>query len=80
MWRSVSFADPPSKENPYEDIELKRSCPGNKRSLPISSPSSLVLDTPAKVHNVECIVPASNVHCASSECDHSNQLLVVIRL
>uniref|UniRef100_A0A8C8LYV1 UDENN domain-containing protein n=1 Tax=Oncorhynchus tshawytscha TaxID=74940 RepID=A0A8C8LYV1_ONCTS len=41
--------DPPSKENPYEDIELKRSCPGNKRSLPISSPSSLVPDTPAKL-------------------------------
>uniref|UniRef100_A0A8C8LYU9 UDENN domain-containing protein n=1 Tax=Oncorhynchus tshawytscha TaxID=74940 RepID=A0A8C8LYU9_ONCTS len=41
--------DPPSKENPYEDIELKRSCPGNKRSLPISSPSSLVPDTPAKM-------------------------------
>uniref|UniRef100_A0AAZ3PZS9 UDENN domain-containing protein n=1 Tax=Oncorhynchus tshawytscha TaxID=74940 RepID=A0AAZ3PZS9_ONCTS len=41
--------DPPSKENPYEDIELERSCLGNKCSLPISSPSCPVPDTPTKL-------------------------------
>uniref|UniRef100_A0A8C7VJV4 UDENN domain-containing protein n=1 Tax=Oncorhynchus mykiss TaxID=8022 RepID=A0A8C7VJV4_ONCMY len=41
--------DPPSKENPYEDIELERSCLGNKCSLPISSPSGPVPDTPTKL-------------------------------
>ncbi|CAB1323400.1 unnamed protein product [Coregonus sp. 'balchen'] len=46
---ALLLADPPSKENPYEDIELERSCPGNKCSLPISSPSSLVPDTPTKL-------------------------------
>ncbi|KAG7454803.1 hypothetical protein MATL_G00263620 [Megalops atlanticus] len=35
--------DPPSKENPYEDIELESSCPANKLPLP-SAP-----DTPAKI-------------------------------
>uniref|UniRef100_A0A6Q2X1P2 UDENN domain-containing protein n=1 Tax=Esox lucius TaxID=8010 RepID=A0A6Q2X1P2_ESOLU len=40
--------DPPSKENLYEDIELERSCLGNKCSLPITSPSSPVPDTPTK--------------------------------
>nr|XP_046208058.1 DENN domain-containing protein 2A-like [Oncorhynchus gorbuscha] len=41
--------DPPSKENPYEDIELEKSCLGNKCSLPISSPSCPVPDTPTKL-------------------------------
>ncbi|CAB1331519.1 unnamed protein product, partial [Coregonus sp. 'balchen'] len=41
--------DPPSKENPYEDIELEGSCLGNKCSLPMSSPSCPVPDTPTKL-------------------------------
>lgn len=39
--------DPPSKENPYEDIELERSCLGSKCVSPASS--SPVPDTPTKV-------------------------------
>ncbi|XP_068595109.1 DENN domain-containing protein 2A [Brachionichthys hirsutus] len=39
--------DPPSKENPYEDIELERSCLGSKCISPASS--SPVLDTPTKL-------------------------------
>ncbi|KAF3688581.1 DENN domain-containing protein 2A [Channa argus] len=35
--------DPPSKENPYEDIELERSCLGSKCVSPVSS--SFVTDT-----------------------------------
>ncbi|KAG7523429.1 hypothetical protein JOB18_046340 [Solea senegalensis] len=38
--------DPPSKENPYEDIELERSCLGSKCVSPASS--SPVPDTPTK--------------------------------
>lgn len=38
--------DPPSKENPYEDIELERSCLGTKCYSPMSS--SPVPDTPTK--------------------------------
>lgn len=38
--------DPPSKENPYEDIELERSCLGTKCYSPLSS--SPVPDTPTK--------------------------------
>lgn len=41
--------DPPSKENPYEDIELERSCLGTKCVLPVSS--SPVPDTPTKLHS-----------------------------
>ncbi|KAJ7997893.1 hypothetical protein DPEC_G00216890 [Dallia pectoralis] len=41
--------NPPSKENLYEDIELERSCLGNKCTLPITSPLSLVPDTPTKL-------------------------------
>ncbi|XP_064175387.1 DENN domain-containing protein 2A-like [Anguilla rostrata] len=40
--------DPPSKENPYEDIELESRCLGNKSPLP-QSPSSPVPDTPTKL-------------------------------
>lgn len=43
------FKDPPSKENPYEDIELERSCLGNKCYSPVSL--SPVPDTPTKVPN-----------------------------
>uniref|UniRef100_A0A8C4I177 UDENN domain-containing protein n=1 Tax=Dicentrarchus labrax TaxID=13489 RepID=A0A8C4I177_DICLA len=39
--------DPPSKENPYEDIELERSCLGSKCVSPASS--SPVPDTPTKL-------------------------------
>uniref|UniRef100_A0A673BDL6 UDENN domain-containing protein n=1 Tax=Sphaeramia orbicularis TaxID=375764 RepID=A0A673BDL6_9TELE len=39
--------DPPSKENPYEDIELERSCLGSKCVSPVSS--SPVPDTPTKL-------------------------------
>ncbi|KAG9337322.1 hypothetical protein JZ751_028890, partial [Albula glossodonta] len=39
--------DPPSKENPYEDIELESRCLGNK-GLPPQSPSSPAPDTPTK--------------------------------
>ncbi|XP_028306399.1 DENN domain-containing protein 2A isoform X2 [Gouania willdenowi] len=39
--------DPPSKENPYEDIELERSCLGSKCLSPTSS--SPVPDTPTKL-------------------------------
>ncbi|KAM9815404.1 DENN domain-containing protein 2A isoform 1-T1 [Syngnathus typhle] len=39
--------DPPSKENPYEDIELERSCLGSKCVSPASS--SPIPDTPAKL-------------------------------
>lgn len=39
--------DPPSKENPYEDIELERSCLGNKCYSPVSL--SPVPDTPTKM-------------------------------
>ncbi|XP_039989081.1 LOW QUALITY PROTEIN: DENN domain-containing protein 2A [Xiphias gladius] len=39
--------DPPSKENPYEDIELERSCLGSKCVTPASS--SPVPDTSAKL-------------------------------
>ncbi len=42
-----SSEDPPSKENPYEDIELERSCLGSKCVSPASS--SPVPDTPTKV-------------------------------
>lgn len=42
-----SSKDPPSKENPYEDIELERSCLGNKCVSPSSS--SPVPGTPTKV-------------------------------
>lgn len=42
-----SSEDPPSKENPYEDIELERSCLGSKCVSPSSS--SPVPDTPTKV-------------------------------
>ncbi|XP_072290958.1 DENN domain-containing protein 2A isoform X2 [Eucyclogobius newberryi] len=38
--------DPPSKENPYEDIEVERSCLGTKCYSPMSS--SPVPDTPTK--------------------------------
>lgn len=40
--------DPPSKENPYEDIELERSCLGNKCISPLT-PSSPALDIPTKL-------------------------------
>lgn len=40
--------DPPSKENPYEDIELESRCLGNKYSGP-SAPSSPIPDTPSKL-------------------------------
>ncbi|XP_053497352.1 DENN domain-containing protein 2A isoform X1 [Ictalurus furcatus] len=40
--------DPPSKENPYEDIELESRCAGNKYPVP-TSPSSPTLDTPTKL-------------------------------
>ncbi|XP_026775529.1 DENN domain-containing protein 2A isoform X1 [Pangasianodon hypophthalmus] len=40
--------DPPSKENPYEDIELESRCSGNKYPVP-TSPSSPTLDTPTKL-------------------------------
>lgn len=39
--------DPPSRENPYEDIELERSCLGSKCYSPMSS--SPVPDTPTKI-------------------------------
>uniref|UniRef100_A0A3Q2YPR7 Uncharacterized protein n=1 Tax=Hippocampus comes TaxID=109280 RepID=A0A3Q2YPR7_HIPCM len=39
--------DPPSKENPYEDIELERSCLGSKCVSPASS--SPIPDTPIKL-------------------------------
>ncbi|XP_061629669.1 DENN domain-containing protein 2A isoform X2 [Phyllopteryx taeniolatus] len=39
--------DPPSKENPYEDIELERSCLSSKCVSPASS--SPILDTPTKL-------------------------------
>lgn len=39
--------DPPSKENPYEDIELERTCLGSKCVSPASS--SPAPDTPNKV-------------------------------
>ncbi|XP_063052744.1 DENN domain-containing protein 2A isoform X2 [Engraulis encrasicolus] len=39
--------DPPSKENPYEDIELESRCLGNKCPLPVS-PASSIPDTPSK--------------------------------
>ncbi|XP_020559507.1 DENN domain-containing protein 2A isoform X1 [Oryzias latipes] len=39
--------DPPSKENPYEDIELERSCLGSKCISPVFSSS--VPDTPTKL-------------------------------
>ncbi|XP_056137657.1 DENN domain-containing protein 2A [Lampris incognitus] len=39
--------DPPSKENPYEDIELERSCLGSKCLSPV--PSSPFPDTPTKL-------------------------------
>lgn len=42
-----SSKDPPSKENPYEDIELERSCLGSKCVSPSSS--SPVPCTPTKV-------------------------------
>lgn len=42
-----SIEDPPSKENPYEDIELEKSCLGSKCVSPASS--SPVPDTPTKV-------------------------------
>lgn len=42
-----STEDPPSKENPYEDIELEKSCLGSKCVSPASS--SPVPDTPTKV-------------------------------
>lgn len=42
-----SSEDPPSKENPYEDIELERSCLGSKCISSVSS--SPVPDTPTKV-------------------------------
>lgn len=45
-------ADPPSKENPYEDIELERSCLGSKCISPVFSSS--VPDTPTKVSNCKC--------------------------
>uniref|UniRef100_A0A667Y5C7 DENN domain containing 2A n=1 Tax=Myripristis murdjan TaxID=586833 RepID=A0A667Y5C7_9TELE len=38
--------DPPSKENPYEDIELEKSCLGSKCVSPVSS--SPASDTPTK--------------------------------
>ncbi|XP_062403430.1 DENN domain-containing protein 2A [Sardina pilchardus] len=40
--------DPPSKENPYEDIELESRCLGNKCPLPVS-PTSSIPDTPSKL-------------------------------
>uniref|UniRef100_A0A8C1BYZ7 UDENN domain-containing protein n=1 Tax=Cyprinus carpio carpio TaxID=630221 RepID=A0A8C1BYZ7_CYPCA len=40
--------DPPSKENPYEDIELESRCLGSKYPVP-SSPSSPIADTPSKL-------------------------------
>ncbi|KAI4874322.1 hypothetical protein NFI96_013947 [Prochilodus magdalenae] len=40
--------DPPSKENPYEDIELENRCPGGKCPVPMS-PSSPTPDTPTKL-------------------------------
>lgn len=45
---SKLFLDPPSKENPYEDIELESRCLGNKCPLPVS-PTSSIPDTPSKV-------------------------------
>lgn len=46
------FVDPPSKENPYEDIELESRCAGNKYPVP-TSPSSPTLDTPTKVFTLK---------------------------
>ncbi|XP_041111198.1 DENN domain-containing protein 2A [Polyodon spathula] len=40
--------DPPSKENPYEDIETESRCVGNKCILPLSSPLSAP-GTPSKL-------------------------------
>ncbi|XP_052400030.1 DENN domain-containing protein 2A isoform X1 [Carassius gibelio] len=40
--------DPPSKENPYEDIELESRCVGSKYPIP-SSRSSPIPDTPSKL-------------------------------
>ncbi|XP_072554540.1 DENN domain-containing protein 2A-like isoform X1 [Paramormyrops kingsleyae] len=40
--------DPPSKENPYEDIDLESRCLGNKSPLALS-PSSPIPDTPTKL-------------------------------
>lgn len=40
--------DPPSKENPYEDIELESRCLGSKYPVP-SSPTSPIPDTPSKL-------------------------------
>lgn len=40
--------DPPSKENPYEDIEVENRCTTNKCPLP-TSPSSPTPDTPTKL-------------------------------
>ncbi|XP_033888140.2 DENN domain-containing protein 2A [Acipenser ruthenus] len=40
--------DPPSKENPYEDIETESRCVGNKCILPLSSPLSAP-GTPTKL-------------------------------
>ncbi|KAL2093881.1 hypothetical protein ACEWY4_011193 [Coilia grayii] len=42
--------DPPSKENPYEDIELESRCLGNKCPLPVS-PASAIPDTPSKLQS-----------------------------
>ncbi|CAM4733792.1 unnamed protein product [Leuciscus chuanchicus] len=39
--------DPPSKENPYEDIELESRCLGSKYPV-LSTPSSPIPDTPSK--------------------------------
>lgn len=43
------FADPPSKENPYEDIELENRCVGNKYPVPLSP----TLDVPTKVFTLK---------------------------
>ncbi|XP_051547737.1 DENN domain-containing protein 2A-like [Myxocyprinus asiaticus] len=40
--------DPPSKENPYEDIESESRCLGSKHPVP-SYPSSPIPDTPSKL-------------------------------
>lgn len=43
-------ADPPMKENPYEDVELHGHCLGKKCVLNFpASPTSSIPDTPTKV-------------------------------
>lgn len=64
-------ADPPSKENPYEDIELERSCLGSKCISPVFSSS--VPDTPTKVSDCKRLAVrlwiCSKLHCDVSSPD-----------